>query len=491
MIKTVADRLRVRSQPRVSDDSVRYSPLLPLGTFLEVVDGPISASGYVWYQVVPIGITLEAEADRGWVAIADHDGTPWVSLAEPPLAGIEVAISGVDREATRTADARRAASDITAFGLDLYREMLTDPSLALKDKNVVFSPTSIALALGLARAGAKGKTASQIDDVLHATGWDELGRGLNALEQAIASRDGSFTDDDGNVHRLSLRVANTSFAQQGWSIEPTYLDRIGAAFGAGLHLVDYEADPEAARQTINGWVSRQTERRIPELLKPENVSNATRLYLVNAVYLKANWLVAFDKERTQPRAFRRLDGSSVEVPTMELSGQQEVPLVRGDGWRATELRYRGADTPSERPAPRCSYPLAMTLILPDDIATFERRLTAAQLAGITTRLTKERQRLTDDMGSDTERGRCADLPLQPAAVHAAVRRRARGRRLGGAGCASAKLGMRRAFDPGQGRLQRDPPAGLALHRERHPPGEHRRRRGGDRSGCGDGHRCST
>jgi len=39
VVITVADRLRVRSLPRVSEDSIRYEPVLPLGTELRVVDG--------------------------------------------------------------------------------------------------------------------------------------------------------------------------------------------------------------------------------------------------------------------------------------------------------------------------------------------------------------------------------------------------------------------------------------------------------------------
>ena len=50
---TVVDGLRVRSKPRVSDDSYKYEPLLPVGTALYVLDGPISASGYTWYEVAP------------------------------------------------------------------------------------------------------------------------------------------------------------------------------------------------------------------------------------------------------------------------------------------------------------------------------------------------------------------------------------------------------------------------------------------------------
>ena len=58
VVTTLADDgLRVRSQPRISDDSEKYDPLLPLGTQLYVLDGPMSASGYTWYQVAPLTST--------------------------------------------------------------------------------------------------------------------------------------------------------------------------------------------------------------------------------------------------------------------------------------------------------------------------------------------------------------------------------------------------------------------------------------------------
>ena len=72
---TVADGLRVRSQPRVSDDSTKYEPLLPLGTQLLILDGPVSASGYTWYEVVPL---TTRPLPHGWVASASRDGEPWL-----------------------------------------------------------------------------------------------------------------------------------------------------------------------------------------------------------------------------------------------------------------------------------------------------------------------------------------------------------------------------------------------------------------------------
>jgi hypothetical protein len=77
-VTTLADDgLRVRSQPRVSDDSHMEEPLLPLGTQLYVLAGPVSASGYAWYEVAPLS---SRTLPSGWVASADRGGEPWIEV---------------------------------------------------------------------------------------------------------------------------------------------------------------------------------------------------------------------------------------------------------------------------------------------------------------------------------------------------------------------------------------------------------------------------
>jgi len=86
VVTTLADDgLRVRSEPRVSDDSLKLDPLLPLGSQLYVLEGPVSASGYAWYQVVPL---MSRDLPSGWVASADREGQPWIAADDfdcPPL----------------------------------------------------------------------------------------------------------------------------------------------------------------------------------------------------------------------------------------------------------------------------------------------------------------------------------------------------------------------------------------------------------------------
>ena len=77
-------------------------------------------------------------------------------------------MSGVPRAAAAPAEAKKAAAAINAFGLDLLR------SAGKPGANVVLSPTSIAIALAMARAGARGETAAQMDTVLRSAGADKL-----------------------------------------------------------------------------------------------------------------------------------------------------------------------------------------------------------------------------------------------------------------------------------------------------------------------------
>jgi hypothetical protein len=79
--RTVSDRLRVRSLPEVSDASIRYEPLLPLGTEVTVLEGPVLGDGYAWYRVT---VTVRDRELTGWVAAAGRDGERWLNVTVPP-----------------------------------------------------------------------------------------------------------------------------------------------------------------------------------------------------------------------------------------------------------------------------------------------------------------------------------------------------------------------------------------------------------------------
>jgi serpin B len=207
-----------------------------------------------------------------------------------------------------------------------------------------------------------------MDAVMHGAAADDHAGWLNALDQALATRSGTFQDGSGKDVPITLRIANAPFAQQGMPLEKTYLEALAGRFSGGLRLVDYESQTEQARALINGWVDAQTEHRIPELLVPGVLTRATRLTLVNAIYLKAPWETPFPVDATTAGTFTRADGSTVQVPFMATT--TSLRYATGSGWRAVEIPYVGGS-------------LAMTIIVPDDLAAFESKLTADSFTAIT------------------------------------------------------------------------------------------------------------
>jgi serpin B len=270
-------------------------------------------------------------------------------------------ISDEVRAPAAPAAAVEAAESVNEFGLDLFRALV-----GREPVNTVISPASIAIALSMARLGARGATAAQMDAVLHELTADGP-EGINSLDQGLAARNREVRGGNDERQQLVLRIANAPFGQRGYPWRDEFIDGLAAGFGAGLRVVDYGADPDGARGEINRWVKEQTEERIPELLGPGTIDSQTRLTLVNAIYLKAPWAQPFSAEGTSDRPFTRLDGSVVDVPMMR-DGALHL-YAQGNGWQAVELAYAGEE-------------LAMLLILPDDLPSFSSRLDAAMLASI-------------------------------------------------------------------------------------------------------------
>ncbi|MFN8021794.1 MAG: serpin family protein [Acidimicrobiales bacterium] len=236
------------------------------------------------------------------------------------------------------------ATAIEAFGIDLYRRL----AAAAPADNLVVSPTSIALALAMAAAGAAGTTLDEMLATLHAVELD-LHASANALDTALAARNGD---------QVTLSLAQATWLQDRMTVMPAFLDTLAADYGSGVRTVDFEADPDAARTEVNEWVDDRTEGRIPELLAPGTVDELTRFVLVNAVYLKALWADPFDPSITRDAPFTTAGGDTADVPTMVK--QTEFAYASGDGWQAVELPYAGDE-------------LAMLLFLPetDFLPTFE------------------------------------------------------------------------------------------------------------------------
>ena len=230
-----------------------------------------------------------------------------------------------------------AVASVSALAGDLY------DTFAAKSGNLAFSPYSVAVALAMTLTGARGATAAEMRDVLHAPDVGRLDGGLGALTLRLERLAGAD---------IELDAANALFGQRDTAWRQPFLDDLARHFGADLRLVDYVSATEAARGLINGWTARQTRGRIPLIVPPGVLDTLTRLVLVNALYFKAPWAEPFEPGATAPRPFTTDTGRTVSAEMM--SGGLETALWgAGRGWQAVRLGYAGGS-------------LAMTVVLPEE-----------------------------------------------------------------------------------------------------------------------------
>ncbi len=102
---------------------------------------------------------------------------------------------------------------------------------------------------------------------------------------------------EGKALPFRLNVANALWIQAGYPTHAAFRQIAQDHYASDLKEADFAADIEGARRLINGWVEKQTQGMVRELLRPENLEpGLTRLVTTNAVYFRADW------RRHSPRA---------------------------------------------------------------------------------------------------------------------------------------------------------------------------------------------
>ncbi len=246
--------------------------------------------------------------------------TGWISAI-----GAQTALA---RTAPSPALPERIANSQTAFALDLYAHLRTD------EGNLFFSPYSIASALAMTYGGARGETAAQMARMLR---FPADATDIHPAHAKLAARL-RHAQRDGKV---ALHVANALWPQKDYAFRKEYLNLLKKHYDAPATAVDYRTAPEAARQTINAWVEKQTRERIKDLFAPGTIVPLTRMVLANAIWFKGDWAHPFDAKRTEKAPFSVSATKRVSVPMMRQTTR--FPYAEFKELQIMEMPYAGGD----------------------------------------------------------------------------------------------------------------------------------------------------
>jgi serine protease inhibitor len=208
------------------------------------------------------------------------------------------------------------------FGFDIFREILSDEPTA---KNVFISPTSISLALGMTLNGANNTTEDSMAFALRVDGLTP--EQINSTYRDLIN--GLTTADE----KVLLAIANSIWYREGFSVEDGFLAINTNYYNAEVAALDFSS-PDALN-TINNWVSEQTNGLIPTILTqidPDNI-----MFLINAIYFKGTWTKEFNPESTFDGVFKLTDGTDKTVRTMAF--EEEIGYFDSGVFQACELDY--------------------------------------------------------------------------------------------------------------------------------------------------------
>ncbi|WP_411278764.1 serpin family protein [Gemmatimonas sp.] len=251
-----------------------------------------------------------------------------------------------------TAAERLAITASNDFALRLLQR-----TTAHETGNVLLSPLSVSLALGMTMNGAADETLSEMQRTL---GWGATNRAaINVayrdLMTMLPSLDPSVT----------VRLANGI-----WMLRPMVPD---AAFTSEARQffnapVTSEASPRAMFDAVNAWGDRETRGMIPKVLRDEPPRDLVML-LANAVYFAGTWRERFDPAKTSPGSFQLEGGATAVVPMMTREGG--FRSWRDDRLVAVELPYGNA-----------AYSMLVLMPTKDPVGSFVATLDTARLAQV-------------------------------------------------------------------------------------------------------------
>jgi serpin B len=232
------------------------------------------------------------------------------------------------------ADPRPYAAADTAFGLDVLGAWCT----AQPDANLVFSPSVLASALGMAYLGARGQTAAQMARVLHLPGGPATGDGSAASPALLAglhARLAALRAAAGPG--VTLAASDQVWADPGLPPLTPYLNSVATGYDAGVGQAPFQSNPSLAADQVNAAIARDTRGQITKLVTADMLDKIGWV-LTSALYMNAAWDAPFEAGETQPGTFTPAAGGPVTAQYMR---GFDFRAADAGGWTGVSLPYAG------------------------------------------------------------------------------------------------------------------------------------------------------
>jgi len=187
------------------------------------------------------------------------------------------------------------------FAIDLFHQLNK-----ADEPNQFYSPYSIHQALSMTMNGNEGVVLEEFQKLLRYEGLtlEEANKGAKELTEFLLQVDA----------KVKLSIANGIWYKQEYDVKVPFKEIAQQYYGAEIAPLDMQ-DPHSVH-VINNWIEQRTNNLIKEML--DKIPGNAVMYLVNAIYYKADWKYQFVASKTKKQPFYPSPGRTVQVDMMDL-----------------------------------------------------------------------------------------------------------------------------------------------------------------------------
>ena len=214
---------------------------------------------------------------------------------------------------------------------DFSFDLLAQAAESSNEENIILSPLSASMLLGMLMNGADGETLEQIQEML---GFDddasieEINAYYRQLIDVLPALDQYTT----------VRLANGIWVAERFPIFAEYIEACKKSFDAEAKNVPTFTDQKVI-DDINHFAAQHTNNLIKKIIDPSMVDDNTVMALVNALYFKAKWQDKFKETDTRKQTFTTLSGQQIQTDMMHRT--DEMIYGESEDYQLVELPYKG------------------------------------------------------------------------------------------------------------------------------------------------------
>ena len=257
---------------------------------------------------------------------------------------------------------RSAVSALRGDGLDLsltqafdaYTRKTAGALLSdAADKNVVYSPVNLYLALCMLAETADGNSRAQLLDLL----------GLKSVEQAREAANELFRSLYTDSASGKTLLANSIWMNERFDYHQETIDNLtGKHFASAFRAAMGDKATDAA---IASWINANTNNLLADAAGALETDPDTLLMLVSTLYFKGTWVDQFSDSATREDTFTAADGTKQKLDFMHTT--ENGTYYRGKNCTVASLPFHDGTS--------------MWFLLPDEGVSVSDALSAGILSG--------------------------------------------------------------------------------------------------------------